>query len=117
MQERTTGAIALQPSINAQGAYFFVSLKTGRRLNRQSFTPLPLPQEIINCVHRLALRNPKGLDIRYRDRRPFLEPEYGNDDDGDNSTYALSENDSSNNEYESDNNQRNHNNLHPPPDQ
>ena len=43
MQERTTGAIGLWPTGNDQGAYFFRSLTTGQRLNRQSFTPLPLP--------------------------------------------------------------------------
>ena len=63
MHERTTGAIALQTTGNSQGAYFFMSLTTGRRMNRHSFTPLPLPQEVINGVHRLALRNPKGIDI------------------------------------------------------
>ena len=29
IQERTTGAISLRPTGNAQGAYFFVSLTTG----------------------------------------------------------------------------------------
>ena len=114
MQERTTGAISLWPTGNAQGSYFFT---TGRRLNLQSFTLLPIPQDIINVVHCLALRNPKGLDIRYRGRRPFLKPKDRNNDDGDYSTYAPSEDDSSDNEIYSDKNQRNHDNLHPPPDQ
>ena len=94
-----------------------MSLSTGRRLNRKSFTPLPLPQYFINSVHRFARRNPKGLDIGHMYWRPFLEPEDRTNDDGDGSTYALSDNNSSNNEYESDDNQRNHDNLHPPPDQ
>ena len=63
VQEQTTGDIALLPTGNAQGAYFFMILTTGLRLNRQSFTPLPLPQDIIKSIHRLAHRNPKGLDI------------------------------------------------------
>ena len=63
MQERTTGAIELRPIGNAQEAYFFMSLTTGRILNRQSFIPLPLPQDTINGIHRLAHRNPKGLEI------------------------------------------------------
>ena len=67
MQEQTTSVITLRPTGNAQGAYFFMSLTGGQRLNRKSFTPLPLPQDVINGVHRLALRNPKGLDIRDRD--------------------------------------------------
>ena len=64
MQEKTTGAIALRPTGNAQGAYFSMRLTTGRILNRQSFTPLPLPQDVINSIHRLVRRNPKGLDIQ-----------------------------------------------------
>ena len=117
MQERTTGSIALRPAHNSQGAYLFMSLTTGLRLNRQSFTPLTLPHEVTNGVHCLAHRNPKGLDIRYRYRRPFLEPEDGTNVDEDCSTYAPSDDDSRDNEYESDDNQRNQDNLNPPPDQ
>ena len=97
MKERTTGAILLRTTGNAQGAYFFVSLTTARRLNRQSFTPLPLPQEVINGVHSLGRRNPKGINIRDRDRRPFLEPEDRKNNDEDDSTYAPSNNESSDN--------------------
>ena len=86
MQERTTGAISLWPTGNAQGAYFFMSLTTGQILNRQSFTPLPLPQDVINSVHHLVRRNPKGLDIRNRDQHLFLEPEDGANNDDDDST-------------------------------
>ena len=53
MQERTTGAIALRPTGNAQGAYFFMSITTGLRLKLQSFTLLPLPHNVINVVHPL----------------------------------------------------------------
>ena len=93
MQERTTGAIALRPTGNAQGAYFLMRLTNGRRLNRQSFTHLSLPHDVIKGVHPLVCRNPKGLDIRDIDRRPFLESEDGTNDDGGDSTYALSDND------------------------
>ena len=117
MQEQTIGYIALRPTNNTQGAYFFMSLMTGRGLNRQSFTPLTIPQDVINGVHCPALRNPKGLDILDRGRRPFLEPEYRTNIYGDNYTYAPSDNNSSNNEYNIDANQRNHDNLHMPPDQ
>ena len=85
MQEGTTGAIALRPTGNDQGAYFFISLTTDRRLNRQIFTPLPLPQDVINSARFLAHRNPKGLDIRDRDWRPFLEPEDGTNENGEDS--------------------------------
>ena len=94
-----------------------MSLTGGQRLNRKSFTPLPLPQDVINGVHRLALRNPKGLDIRDRDWRPLLDPEDGENNNGDDSTYAPSDNDSSDNKYESEDNQQIHNNLNPALDQ
>ena len=117
IQEQTTGDISLRPTINPQGEYFFMRLTSGRRLNRHSFTPLPLPQDVINGVHCLARCNPKGLDIRDRDRRPILDPEEGKNNDEDDSTYAPSDNDISNNKYESEKNQQIHDNLKPPPDQ
>ena len=58
MQEQTNRAISLWTTGNAQGAYFLMSLTTGRRLNRQIFTPLPLPQDVINGVHRLHPNHP-----------------------------------------------------------
>ena len=119
MQERTTGAISLRPTGNAQGVYFFMILTTGQRLNRQSFTHLPLPQDVINAVHCRACHNPRGFDIRDRDWRPFLEPEDGANDDDDNSTYVPSDDNDSDTEDESDNNESDNDdnsNLHPPPD-
>ena len=62
-----------------------MSLITGRRLNLQHFKPMPLPQEVINRVHRLARRNPSGLDLLVRDLRPFLD--VSKDDNNDDSTY------------------------------
>ena len=88
-----------------------MSLTTDRILNRQSFTPLSLPQDVINGVHRLVRRNPRGLDIQDRDWRLFLEPDHGANNDDNNSTYAPSDDDNSDNknkrgdnESDSDNN-------------
>ena len=77
MQEQTTSAIALRPTGKSQEAYFFMSLTIDQRLNCQSFATLPLPHEVINCVHCLARQNPKVLDIRDRYLCPFLKPEGG----------------------------------------
>ena len=44
MTTRTTGAIALRPTGNAQGGYYFLSLTTGRRLNRYCWTSVPMPE-------------------------------------------------------------------------
>eukprot|EP00957_Ditylum_brightwellii_P136668 10422235-Ditylum_brightwellii.AAC.3 len=36
MAPRTVGAIALRPTGNLQGGYFFFSLSSGRRINRKN---------------------------------------------------------------------------------
>ena len=51
---RTVGAIALYPSGNAQGSWYFMSLATGERIHRYQWTALPLGQDTINLVHVLA---------------------------------------------------------------
>ena len=53
---RTTGAIALNPTGNEQGAYYFMSLNTGERLNRRKWTELPMGNDVIAAVEARALR-------------------------------------------------------------
>ena len=55
MQKRTFDVIATQPS-NDAGAYYFISLRTGRRINRRSWTPLPMPESVVDQIHRIARR-------------------------------------------------------------
>ena len=50
----TLGAIALRPTGNQQGGYFFMSLHTGRIINRLHATKLPMPAEVITRVDQLA---------------------------------------------------------------
>ena len=92
MATRTTGAIALRPTGNAQGGYYFMSLTTGRRLNRYQWTPLPMPQDVINRVHILARRNARGLEFLDRTGRP-VDNENVDDEDGDpdDATYTPTE--------------------------
>lgn len=54
MLTRTTGAIALRPTGNHQGGFYFMSLTTGRILNQQHATTLPMPAEVIQRMHQLA---------------------------------------------------------------
>ena len=54
MATRTTGAIALRPTGNEQGGYIFMSLTTGRVLNRNHWTTLLMPGKVIDRVHALA---------------------------------------------------------------
>ena len=51
---RTVGAIALRPTGNQQGGYFFMSLHTGRIINRLHATKLPMTSEVIIRVDQLA---------------------------------------------------------------
>ena len=69
-KSRATGAIALRPTGNAQGGYYFFSLTTGRRLNRNAWTELPMPSEVIQRVHDLAKNAPAGLQFGDRNNNP-----------------------------------------------
>ena len=53
IQSRTIGAIATRPSNDGGGCYS-VSLSTGRRINCRSWTPMPMPSEVVAQVHCLA---------------------------------------------------------------
>jgi hypothetical protein len=54
MRMRSTGAIAMTPTANALGGYFFLSLVTGMKLSRQQWDPLPMPDGVIETVERMA---------------------------------------------------------------
>ena len=56
MKPRTAGALALRPMNNAQGGWYFMSLASGRKLQRYTWTNLPLPKEAIDRIHTLARR-------------------------------------------------------------
>jgi hypothetical protein len=54
VKARRTGAIALTPTGNAQGGYNFLSLATGRKLSRQQWDMLPMPDGVIAAVELMA---------------------------------------------------------------
>lgn len=96
MVPRTTGAIALRPSGNAQGGHYFLSLLTGRRLHRNRWTELPMPADVIDRVHVLARRSRAdraGIEFgnRYRDAIPGDNDSVSSDDDVDDMSYYESE--------------------------
>ena len=62
MAAHTTGAIALRPTY-VQGGYFFYSLYTGRVLNRNHWTKLPVPTDVIERVHVLVRGSNLGAFI------------------------------------------------------
>jgi hypothetical protein len=51
---RTTGAIALNPTGNALGVFYFLSLVTGKRLSRQQWDELLMPDRVIAAVKTMA---------------------------------------------------------------
>ena len=54
MMSRTVGALALRPTGNAQGGFYFLSLSTGRVLNRLRAMALPMPDNVVDQVHQMA---------------------------------------------------------------
>ena len=92
MATRIIGAIALRLTGNTQGGYFFFSLVTGRVLNRGRWTSLPMPNEVIDRVHRMACQEHgnNGLRFEDRDHNPLANPDDDGDDD---STYHPREDD------------------------
>jgi hypothetical protein len=89
MQSRTTGAIAMRPTGNEQGGYYFFSLSTGQRLNRNRWTKLPMPNEVVDRVHLYAHNNERGLTFGTRNGLPNDNDPFDSDgesyDDGDDS--------------------------------
>jgi len=60
-------AIALSPTCNEQGGHYFLSLDSGKRLNRYSWTELPIPNEVIAQIHCLAVVAEKYDGIVFTD--------------------------------------------------
>ena len=81
MAPRTIAALALRPTGNKQGGWFYLSLSTGRKINRLHATVLPMPDHVIDRVHRMARRNKSG--ITFRNRNNDIIPD-DNDNNSDN---------------------------------
>ena len=91
MASRTCPEIALRPTGNTQGGYYFMSLRTGARINRNRWIALPLPSTVKLAIEQLVKNNPKVLDIRDRNRRALAlddDEVYISDED---STYDASD--------------------------
>lgn len=50
-KERTQGAIALAPTGNMSGTWYYLVLKTWSVVTRNGATPLPMPQEVIDYIN------------------------------------------------------------------
>jgi hypothetical protein len=82
LKSRAVGAIALSPTGNAQGDYFFMSLASGKRLSRHSWTVLPMTDAAIARVEAIALHQQQpllqesGLVVEWRPDHPIDDSEY-----------------------------------------
>jgi hypothetical protein len=101
MTTHTTGAIALCPTGNAQGSFFFLSLSTGQCLNRLKWTELPMPAEAIGRVHELACLGNADQGLLFTDRNRQLYADDGDAESND-ETYDPNDDNSDNNSDDSD---------------
>jgi hypothetical protein len=72
---RTKGAISLGPSGNLQGGYKFMALNTGKKISRQTWDVIPMPDTVIAHVNALATDQPKQLIFTDRRRCPIGDVE------------------------------------------
>ena len=82
LRARTLGAIALTPTGNAQGDYFFLSLATGHKISRHNWTEIPMTDTAIARVEALAedegqpLLQASGLVVEWRHDQAIDPSEY-----------------------------------------
>ena len=69
----------MHPTGNEQVGHYCMSLKTGRLLNCNNATPLHMPSEVIDHVHRIAHHAPLG--ITFADRNNVAFPYISDDDE------------------------------------
>ena len=60
-EERGVGAIALYPSGNAQGGWTFMSLLTGKEIHRFQWDVIPITDDVIGRVDKIALAESQPL--------------------------------------------------------
>jgi len=68
MEPRTSGAIALRPSGNEQGVHYFLRLHTGKWILRNNRTVLPIPNDMVDAIHRLAAALKQAGGITFMDK-------------------------------------------------
>jgi hypothetical protein len=80
----TIGALALRPTGNQQGGYYFYSLMYGQRLHCTHWAELPMPVEVRDRVHTLARRANANQGLTFTDSNGTnLDTLYPDDDDDD----------------------------------
>ena len=67
MAERLQRSIYLGTTTDFQGSCKFISLKIGRRITKNQFTPLPMPQSLIKQVKDLSVKEDLDGDLIFTD--------------------------------------------------
>ena len=106
LNPRTIGALALRPTGNVQGGYFFFSLTTGKVINRMRWTTIPMPTEVIARVERMARQEHAGTTLLFEDRdhNEILDLDQENDDDDSDSAYEPNSEDDNDDDDDDDDN-------------
>ena len=76
MKARTKAAICLGPSGNKQGGFYFMSLRSGKKITRYSWDSLPMPDTVIDRVNAIASDQPEELTFFDRKGRPIGDVEF-----------------------------------------
>ena len=99
----TIGALALHPTGNVQGGYFFFSLTTGKVINQMRWTTIPMPSEVVDRVERMAHQEHAGTTLLFEDRDHNEIIDLDHEDDDDDSDYEPSnDNDDDDNDDDDD---------------
>ena len=93
MNPRTVGALALRPVGNGQGSFYFLSISMGRVLNRLHATALPMPDDIIEKIHRMARHQKSNPGLIFANRNLDPDEDVYADDDDDNDSYRPDDDD------------------------
>ena len=114
MITRTVGAIALRPTGNAQGGHYFYSLSTGRVLNRNRWTIIPMPADVIDRVHVMARRNAQSRGLEFTDRHSaaILDEDDNEDADDDDQDYDPADDNDASDSDDDDSDSNGDNNSH-----
>jgi hypothetical protein len=72
MRARTVGAIALGTTGNVQGTYEFLSLDTFKAIRRNTWTPMPMPAEVISLLNKRAESDKRTIAVNASEFRHSL---------------------------------------------
>ena len=90
MRPRTQAAISLGPTGNASGSVRFLSLESGRPINRDKFTILPITDIVISRMNSLAELAAKSYKSKLDDSIDIsLNPNHIDDVDDDDNNHSL----------------------------